>query len=129
NVTRVLVFCVSAFLAGVAGALFIAAPGQASGVGFGSFSSLIWLAVLGLTGLRRLASPLLAAALLAVAPAYASGFLTAEKQSMAFGALAVGVAVLGGGRIAWRPNVALRGSRRRAESPPARRELTPAAVA
>jgi ABC-type branched-subunit amino acid transport system permease subunit len=121
NVTRVLVFCLSAFLAGVAGALFIAAPGQASGVGFGSFQSLIWLAVLALAGTRRLASPFLAAGLLAVLPAYASGSFSAEYQSMAFGALALVVALTGGGQLAWRPNVSLRGSRRRAAALPARR--------
>jgi ABC-type branched-subunit amino acid transport system permease subunit len=121
NVTRVLVFCLSAFLAGVAGALFIAAPGQASGVGFGSFQSLIWLAVLALAGPRRLASPFLAAGLLAVLPAYASGSFSAEYQSMAFGALALVVALTSGGQLAWRPNVSLRGSRRRSAAIPARR--------
>jgi ABC-type branched-subunit amino acid transport system permease subunit len=121
NVTRVLVFCLSAFLAGVAGALFIAAPGQASGVGFGSFQSLIWLAVLALAGTRRLASPFLAAGLLAVLPAYASGSFSAEYQSMAFGALALVVALTSGGQLAWRPNLSLRGSRRRAAPLPARR--------
>ena len=123
NVTRVLVFCLSAFLAGVAGALFIAAPGQASGVGFGSFSSLIWLAVLALAGTRRLASPFLAAGLLAVLPAYASGSFTTEYQQMAFGALAIVVAVTGGGRLAWRPDEALRSSRRRTAALPARRPV------
>ena len=41
NVTRLLVFCLSAALAGVAGALLISFPGQASGVGFSSFQSMI----------------------------------------------------------------------------------------
>jgi branched-subunit amino acid ABC-type transport system permease component len=121
NVTRVLVFCISAFLAGVAGALFIAAPGQASGVGFGSFQSLMWLAVLTLAGTRLLASPFLAAGLLVVLPAYASGSFTAEYQSMAFGVLAMAVALAADSRRAWRPNPALRRSRWRATALPARR--------
>jgi ABC-type branched-subunit amino acid transport system permease subunit len=129
NVTRVLVFCLSAFVAGIAGALLIAAPGQASGVGFGSFQSLMWLAVLALAGTRRLASPFVAAALLVVVPAYASGSFSAEYQSMAFGALALAVALLGDGRLAWRPEPALRGSRRRAAPHPARRPMTTAGVA
>ncbi|HEV3496226.1 MAG TPA: branched-chain amino acid ABC transporter permease, partial [Actinomycetes bacterium] len=123
NVTRVLVFCISAFLAGVAGALFIAAPGQASGVGFGSFQSLMWLAVLTLAGTRLLASPFLAAGLLVVLPAYAAGWFTAEYQSMAFGALAIAVALSADGRLVWRPNLALRRSRWRDAPLPARRPL------
>jgi branched-subunit amino acid ABC-type transport system permease component len=125
NVTRVLVFCISAFLAGVAGALFIAAPGQASGIGFGSFQSLMWLAVLTLAGTRLLASPFLAAGLLVVLPAYASGSFTAEYQSMAFGVLAIAVALLADGRLAWRPNAALRRSRWREAAVPARRVASP----
>jgi branched-subunit amino acid ABC-type transport system permease component len=125
NVTRVLVFCLSAFLAGVAGALFIAAPGQASGVGFGSFQSLLWLAVVTLAGTRLLASPFLAAGLLVVLPAYASGSFSPEYQSMAFGALAIAVAVLADGRLVRQPNFALRRSRWREAALPARRAVTP----
>jgi branched-subunit amino acid ABC-type transport system permease component len=129
NVTRVLVFCLSALLAGLAGALLIAAPGQASGVGFGPFQSLTWLAVLALAGKRLLAAPFLAAALLVVLPAYASGRFTADYQSMAFGVLAVTAALVADGRLAWRPNLALRRSRLRSAPLPPRRPVPAAGVA
>jgi hypothetical protein len=40
---------------------------------------------------------------------------------MAVGALALVVALTSGGQLAWRPNVSLRGSRRRSAALPARR--------
>jgi branched-subunit amino acid ABC-type transport system permease component len=98
NATRLIVFCVSAFLAGVAGSLFVAFTGQAGTAGFGPFQSLIWLAVLAISGRSLVASAAVAALLLAVLPAYApDGFTT--YQTMLFGALAIVVPVLGTIRI------------------------------
>ena len=53
RVTRVLVFCISAFIAGIAGALFAAQAGSITGIGFGPFASLTWLTVLALAGPGR----------------------------------------------------------------------------
>ena len=94
NVTRVLVFCLSAMLAGVAGALFISFPGQASGVGFDFFQSLVWVAVIAIVGRRVLPAAFAAAALLVVLPAYLPDSLV-KYQTFAFGALAVAVAIAG----------------------------------
>ena len=99
NTTRVAVFCLSAFLAGVAGALLVAAPGQVSRVGFGPFESLLWVAVLAIAGPRVLPAAFVAAALLVLAPSYLpDSFL--EYQPVMFGALALVTAHLG--LVDWR---------------------------
>ncbi|MGH9037718.1 MAG: ABC transporter permease subunit [Acidimicrobiia bacterium] len=88
NTTRVAVFCLSAFLAGIAGALLVAAPGQVSRVGFGPFESLLWVAVLAIAGARVLPGAFLAAALLVLVPSYLpDAFL--EYQTLMFGLLAL----------------------------------------
>lgn len=119
NVTRVLVFCVAAFLAGIAGALFIAASGQASGVGFTSFQSLTWLAVLAIAGTRPMASAYLAAAFLAISPAYLPDWF-ADYQTMLFGALAIAAALLSDGG----PRVDLRAALERRALSPVRERMT-----
>jgi ABC-type branched-subunit amino acid transport system permease subunit len=97
TVTRVLVFCVSAFFAAVAGALFLSQAGQLGrDVGFGPFESLTWLAVTAITGRRLLASPFVAAALLTLGPSYFSS-LTPEWQTTLFGFAAVAAALIGSG--------------------------------
>jgi ABC-type branched-subunit amino acid transport system permease subunit len=108
NVTRVLVFCLSAMLAGVAGALFIASPGQASGVGFGYFQSLVWVAVIAIAGRRVLPAAFAAAALLVLLPAYLPDSLV-QYQTLSFGVLAVAVAVLG--QQDWRSRITGRSRR------------------
>jgi branched-subunit amino acid ABC-type transport system permease component len=100
NVTRLLVFGISAFLAGVAGALFISDTGQVSGEGLGPFNSLLWLAVLAICGTSLLPSAFCAAALLAIVPSYAPNSFT-DYQTMLFGAAAIAAAVLSGRRVSW----------------------------
>ncbi|MPY79408.1 MAG: hypothetical protein GEV04_13155 [Actinophytocola sp.] len=73
NVTRVTVFGISAFLAGVAGALYASQGHSATGTPFTSFTSLTWLTVLVLCGAARSAAPLAAAIVFAVLPAYGGG--------------------------------------------------------
>ncbi len=98
SVTRLVVFAVSAFLAGTAGALFAAASGNVSGRGFGSFDSLLYLVVLTVAGRSLLASSVLAALALAVAPAYLpDGFL--QHQALIFGLATVAVVTATGVRI------------------------------
>lgn len=88
NVTRVLVFCVSAALAGVSGALIASQSGRVGGTGFTSFQSLLWLAVLVVCGRRPVLSAYMAAAALLIVPAYApDGFI--NYQTMLFGAAAL----------------------------------------
>ena len=88
NVTRVLVFCLSAAMAGISGALIASQSGRVGGTGFTSFQSLLWLAVLVVCGRRPVLSAYLAGAMLLVVPAYApDGFVNYE--TMLFGAAAI----------------------------------------
>ncbi|MDQ1499799.1 MAG: hypothetical protein QOI86_3139 [Actinomycetota bacterium] len=93
NVTRVLVFCLAAAMAGVSGALIASQAGRVGGTGFTSFQSLVWLAVLLVAGRRPILAPFLAAGMLVVVPAYApDGFV--NYQTMLFGAAAILAAIL-----------------------------------
>ena len=93
NVTRLIVFCVSAFFAGIAGALAVAQYGTASTAPYGPVSSLLYVAVLAMCGTRLLRSSVLAAALLSIVPGYLGSFDT-NRQMFAFGVIAVAAAVL-----------------------------------
>jgi branched-subunit amino acid ABC-type transport system permease component len=101
GVSRLLVFCISAFVAGLAGALFAAAAGTVSGVGFGAFLSLTMVAVLMISGRGEISSVFIAAAVLIVAPSYIRSATYQEFQPVVFGALAMYAATrpAGGGRI------------------------------
>ncbi|MEW6471481.1 MAG: ABC transporter permease [Actinomycetota bacterium] len=98
QITRVLVFCLSAFMAGIAGVLLISLTGSAaaSGTTFGFQASLLLLVVLTISGRSPVASPVVAAFLLAVLPSFSTdpGFQT--TQQIAFGTLAVLIAALRG---------------------------------
>lgn len=78
--TLVLLFALSAFFAGVAGAVIATGNGAAGSSGLDSLASLTWLAVIAITGANLLRSSILAALLLAVLPSYmpsgASNYLT-----------------------------------------------------
>ncbi len=88
NVTRLAAFAASAFLAGVAGALLAAGAGNVNGRSFASFNSLLYLVVLAVAGRRLVPSAVIAAVLLAVAPAYVPDALVAH-QALLFGAATV----------------------------------------
>jgi ABC-type branched-subunit amino acid transport system permease subunit len=93
NATRVIVFCISGFLAGITGALFAAQLGNVAPAAFGILQSLLWLTVLVLSGTALIRSSIVAAAVLVLLPAYApAGF--AEYQSMVFGVAALLVTLL-----------------------------------
>jgi branched-subunit amino acid ABC-type transport system permease component len=92
NTTRVSAFCLSAFLAGIAGALSIASTGQAGGRGFGAINSLMWLTVLAICGTRVLPSAIAGAVLLAIVPSYLPEELI-KYQPLLFGAAALLAAV------------------------------------
>jgi ABC-type branched-subunit amino acid transport system permease subunit len=109
--TRLQIFAIASFLAAVAGALLVTQFGQVSGDAFGPFQSLLWLAVLMVSGRRLIASPAVAAGLLVVVPAYLPAGLV-PYQPMVFGFLAAAIAVL------WaKPPVWPSGEDRRARSP------------
>jgi ABC-type branched-subunit amino acid transport system permease subunit len=87
-VTRMLVFCISAFFAGISGALAITQTGSASGVGYGPVQSMLLIAVLAIAGTRLLRSSILAAALFSLLPAYVTA-LGQDQETLGFGALAI----------------------------------------
>jgi branched-subunit amino acid ABC-type transport system permease component len=100
HMTRLIVFCISAFFAGSAGALVVTQFGAASGVGYGPIQSLIFLAVLAICGTRLIRSSVLAAALFVVVPGYLTTF-NVDRQTFAFGlvAVAAGIAIANRGAL------------------------------
>ena len=121
NVTRVLVFCISAFLAAIAGALLAALSGSVDVAPFDPFQSLLYLAVLAVAGSGQLRAPVVAALLLAVLPAYLAGSDTvATYEPVAFGVGALVVALTEGSReqlVALVRRGAERGRGRRSRGP------------
>jgi len=97
NLTRVLVFCISAFFAGIAGGLYAAKAQTINGDPFTAFHSLIWLAVLMVAGSSPVASTIVAAALLVLIPGYINNPTVLDYQPVFFGAAAVAVAAVAGG--------------------------------
>jgi branched-subunit amino acid ABC-type transport system permease component len=129
NRIRVVVFCLSAFMAGVAGALFGALSGSVGGLAFNSIQSLLWLTVLAISGPGLVSSSVVAALLLAVSPTYIHSSLT-EWQPVAFGALAMIAALGSGGRfeLTARLHRALERSGDRARRSPVRARTAEAAL-
>jgi ABC-type branched-subunit amino acid transport system permease subunit len=125
NVTRVLVFCVSAFFAAVSGALLAALSGSVDVAPFDPFQSLLYLTVLAVAGRGQLRAAVVAAVLLAVVPAYlADGGVLAVYLPIAFGLGAVAVALVEGSRdeiAALVSRGAARGRARRTRGPVAAR--------
>lgn len=90
NVSKTLVFCLSALFAGIGGAMYVVAVGTVGReVGFTPFQSLTWLALLVVfAGAGLVLSALLAGFALVVLPAYVPS-LTVEWQVALFGAGAI----------------------------------------
>jgi branched-subunit amino acid ABC-type transport system permease component len=93
NVTRLYVFSISAFVAGIAGALLAAVTQSATPTTFDYSTSLLMIAVLGIAGSQPVLSAFVAAALLEVTPAYIHSSRLNLYQPVVFGAVAVIVAV------------------------------------
>jgi ABC-type branched-subunit amino acid transport system permease subunit len=99
RVTRLYVFCIAAFMAGIGGAVIAGvtrnASGQATGA-FGYFNSLAIVAVLAFCWRRPILSPLVAAFIFEVIKIYKpfNDSLVLRYEGVAFGLLALGVAVL-----------------------------------
>jgi ABC-type branched-subunit amino acid transport system permease subunit len=93
NVTCVLIFCISAFMAGIAGALFGAVIQSINGQAFGYFNSLQWLAVLAISGVpfryAPLPTALLGGASIAVLPVYINNTTFNNYLPAIFGVAAV----------------------------------------
>ena len=121
----VLVFSFSAFFAGVAGAVLASGNRAAGPAGLGSLQSLLWIAVLAVSGNRLTSSAVVAAALLAVIPAYLPQSWQ-NYQPIAFGVIAVAAALLAAARFDWVAAVKadLARSPRRVSGGPARARMT-----
>jgi ABC-type branched-subunit amino acid transport system permease subunit len=99
NVSRVLVFCISAFMAGIAGGLFAAQAGQIGYIGFGAFTSIIWLAVLALAGRGEFSAAFIGAFVISVVPTYLDSPTYSKLQPVLFGAFALLAALSEGGAL------------------------------
>jgi ABC-type branched-subunit amino acid transport system permease subunit len=124
----VIVFCISAFLAGISGALFggiFRTAGQSS---FTFFNSLILLAIMAITAtfLRTLPAAILAAILYQVVGGYINSprFTLIEPLLFGIGALVAALLSQGSGVATWFAREA-RATQWRARSPVAARRLAP----
>jgi ABC-type branched-subunit amino acid transport system ATPase component/branched-subunit amino acid ABC-type transport system permease component len=93
NVTRVLVFCLSAFLAAIAGVLAAGAIGQASGDSYPPIQSLVYFALVIITLGGAPWYALTAAAGLMIVPSYLSSVNTSNWLQVIFGVTAIGYAM------------------------------------
>jgi len=96
DVTRVLVFCLSAFLAAVGGALVGVAQTTVSADSYQPLLSIIWFAVIVVVLGHEPWYAVMAAAAVTLAPSYVVGPETPFRFQVVFGALAVVTAVVGG---------------------------------
>jgi ABC-type branched-subunit amino acid transport system permease subunit len=107
--TLMLLFAISAFFAGVSGAVLASGTGTAGPGGLGSLQSLLWVAIISITGNNLIRSSIFAALLLAVLPSYVTK-LNPNYQSIGFGIAALLVSLLnasGFDPVAWiRENLA-----------------------
>jgi ABC-type branched-subunit amino acid transport system permease subunit len=99
NVARFLVFCASAFLAGVSGGLYASLFGSVGEATYPYTQSLIVLTVLVISGRRTIFAAIVAPILLYVPPGYISSSTTQLWLQVAFGVAAVFVALNSQGAI------------------------------
>ncbi|MGH9009438.1 MAG: branched-chain amino acid ABC transporter permease, partial [Acidimicrobiia bacterium] len=131
NQLKVLVFCLSAFLAAVGGALLGPVTGTASagsGIAVGGFDftvSLLLISVLFIAGRQPILSAVIGSVLLVVVPGYLSGAAAQKFTPVVFGGLAVAAAMFGGRSLAGMVRSSSRVRAREADSTPiqARRRL------
>lgn len=128
NVTRVMVFCLSAMMAGIAGALFVGTVGSVSAVGLSAaaltyFNSLLWVVVLTVMGRSAIGAPIVAALLLFLMPSFVSNPDTTSISTAIVGLLVIVKAAYGprfGGLF---ERLAAEGQDRRRHTPVAARVL------
>lgn len=99
NVTRIIVFCLSGFLAGISGATFGAIFGTVNTGTFNYLQSLLALAVLAVAGNRTVLSSIIAAILLYVVPDYINDPRLTALLNMSFGLVAVFAAATSSGNL------------------------------
>lgn len=99
NVTLVLVFCISAFMAGVSGALNASVFGGITQDAYSYFFSLIFLTVLVFSGTSTVVAGIVAPLLSVVLPGYITDPDVKLALNLAFGVIAVLVGVFSEGRL------------------------------
>lgn len=99
NVTKVIVFCLSAFIAGISGGLFAGQFGSVSGGSFNFVQSLVVLAVLVTAGRSTLFASVLGPVLLFVLPGYLGSPKAGDVLQVVFGAAALLAAVSSTGAL------------------------------
>jgi ABC-type branched-subunit amino acid transport system permease subunit len=131
NITRVLVFCISAFLAGVSGALLAAQTGIINGTTFRFFLSLTLLVVLAISGRGEIAAPVIGAVIFSIVPAYITSEAFTTYQPVIFGVSAIGAALASSASIdlAGRFHQAAERARSRGRSSPVRQRNRRSALA
>jgi ABC-type branched-subunit amino acid transport system permease subunit len=100
NVTRVLVFCLSAFLAGISGALTASIFAKINQDSFNFVQSIVILAVLVIAGRSTITAAIIAPLISIIPPAYITNPKFATWLQALFGLAAIGVALLSQGRFA-----------------------------
>lgn len=93
NITRVIVFCASAFLAAIGGALVGAAQSTSSAESYPPLLSLTYLTLIVVVGLRAPGNAIVAAGALVLVPSYLTGPDVPTVLQLIFGASAVLLAV------------------------------------
>ena len=115
-VSRVITFCLSAFLAALSGGLLGTIVQSVSPTSFHFFQSLLWVTVLVAAGAQTFGGVLLAAVFFVSVPAVFTAPLVSEWQPVAFGVGAILLAQTDNGLVGWaRSRVA--SVRARASSP------------
>ena len=99
NITRVLVFCASGFLAGISGGLIACLFSAINLEPFNYVESLLYLAVLMVFGRRTVPAAILASIALTLPSAYISGANVLNYEELLFGVLIIGIAVVSSGRV------------------------------
>ena len=98
---RLVTFCVSTFLAALAGGLLGSAVGTVNSGTFGLFQSLLWVALLIAIGSRTLGGVVISSVLLVAMPAIITSPLVREWQPVAFGLACVLFAQRDDGLLGW----------------------------
>jgi ABC-type branched-subunit amino acid transport system permease subunit len=99
NISRILVFCISGFLAGISGAMYASVFGGASPDSFHYAQSLLVLAVLAISGSRLIPAALIAPVLLYVIPNYIDNPDYTKVLQIGFGVAAIYAAAASTGRV------------------------------
>ncbi len=100
SVSRVLVFCISGFLAGISGAMYASLFGAVNQDSFNFVQSLVVLAVLSISGRRTLTAAVVAPLLLYVVPNYIDDADTVTTLQIGFGLAAMLAAANSQGALA-----------------------------